>query len=763
MRTRNIFVIALLFALYTVVCAASGGTIKGRIVDAETKAPLSGASIMVLGTDIGAASDMDGYFRIPNVPSGSYSVRGSYIGYKEQIKTEVIVRSTRETEIYYELRAQVLQTNDVVVTSGYFESGDPLEINNHNYSYEEVRRAPGSAGDISRILFALPSVAKVDDQKNSLIVRGGNPIENGFIIDDIEVPNINHFPSQGSTGGAVGLINVDLLRDVSFSPGGFSAVYGDKLSSIVNMSFREGSRNRIEGQLDFSLMGIGGVLEGPLSEKGSWMLSVRQSYIEQLIKIVDVGSSIAPKYGDYQFKAVYDLSPDQTLSLLSIGGYDQLSTDNQVAEENKMTAFAHQNIYEQTTGISLKSFWSKNAYSITSVAFTTDFYKEDYFETTTQNLLFKNRSSERTLKLRNNNFLKLTDIFSVDFGIDAKLFRHSYDNFYGQRTLQNGSIKPASSLVKDVREYMAGGYINVTVRPIPNVTLTLGGRGDYFSATENSVFSPRASMVYEFSDITSLTFSTGIYYQNLPLLLLAQRSSANQLREMRAEHYGLSFSHLLSSDTRLTLEVYQKNYSRFPMNPATPTQFMLDEMQAGANFLGDYSDLKSNGKARTWGVEFMIQKKLAKDFYGVVSGTYFRSTYTDMLGNERDRTFDNQYILNISGGYKLDDSWEFSARWVIAGGIPYTPFDANLSTIAGMGISRDEDVNSKRYSPYHSLNIRADKRFSFGSSNLVVFVSVWNAYNNQNVAQYYWNQKDNKEGTIYQWGLLPIIGLEYEF
>ncbi|MCE1190310.1 MAG: TonB-dependent receptor [Ignavibacteria bacterium] len=743
--------------------ATGTGEIRGKIMDIETKSPLVGANIVVSGTKLGAAADENGSFCIKNVPVGSRTIKATYLSYNDQTLTDIIVRVNRQTEVVFELKPATYQTGEVVVNTGYFNQTPGSAVTAQAFSYEEVRRAPGSAGDISRILFSLPSLGKVDDQKNSLIVRGGNPMENGFFIDDIEVPNINHFPSQGSTGGALGNINVDLLRDVSFAPGGLNASYGDWLSSVIDMSFREGNRAKTQVQLDFSLMGIGGVAEGPIAEKGSWVLSVRRSYLDMLVKWINVGSTVAPNYADYQFKGVYDISPKNTLEILSTGGYDNYSTDNKVAEENDMTAFAHQDIYEQTTGIALKTLWNEKAYSRNSVSLTTDYFTEDYFETTTQRLLFKNRSKERTLKFRNSNHLKLHDRHSLEFGLEAKYYFHDYDNYYGSRQLTNGAVEPSIQFNKRMQEYKAGAFLQYFLTPISGVTLTTGCRADYFSFTERLSITPKASIQLLLSPVSEITAYAGMYSQTLPMVMHAQNPKNKELSDLKAEQFGIGYGYLLNVDTKLTIEGYLKKYKNFPMNPLSPSAFMLDEMQAGENFMGSYPNLVSEGKAQTYGVEVMVQKKLAHDFYGVVSGTWFRSKYTGLDGVERNRLYDNQYIFNLSGGYKPDENWEFSARWVIAGGIPYTPFDAAASAIAGTGVTDDAKTNAERMPAYHSLNLRVDRRFFFEKSNLVVYISVWNAYNNQNVAQYYWNLKDNKQKTVYQWGALPILGMEYEF
>ena len=238
-------VFAVLFGYAVLLSAQQNnlkGTIKGKVVDFETKQPLIGVNIYIPDLGTGTSTNSDGTYELPNVKVGSYTISFSYIGYEKNISTDVIVRTTRITYLNVELKPASIDMKDVEVTSGYFSNTETQQISAVSFSSEEIRRAPGAGGDVSRIIFGLPSLAKINDTKNSLIVRGGSPVENGFYLDNIEIPNINHFPVQGSTEGPIGILNVDLIENVNFYSGGFSSMYGDRLSSIMDLKFREGNR-----------------------------------------------------------------------------------------------------------------------------------------------------------------------------------------------------------------------------------------------------------------------------------------------------------------------------------------------------------------------------------------------------------------------------------------------------------------------------------------------------------------------------------------
>jgi hypothetical protein len=233
------------------------------------------------------------------------------------------------------------------------------------------------------------------------------------------------------------------------------------------------------------------------------------------------------------------------------------------------------------------------------------------------------------------------------------------------------------------------------------------------------------------------------------------------LNDPMTYQYAVNFSHLVGADTRLTIEAYYKMYHHFPINPVRPSICLLDSVIGGLDY-GENA-LVDSGKARAYGMEFVMQKKLKEKVYGMISASWFRSQYRDLEGKWRNRLFDNQYIFSVQGGYKPNKKWEFSMRWIIAGGLPYTPFDPEASQAENTGIFDKERINSQRLPAYHSLNLRFDKRFYFSASNLTLYLSVWNAYNRKNAASYFWNEVENKPDYSYQFSILPVLGMEYEF
>jgi hypothetical protein len=762
--SKNALILLMMSSLYHAFPLFSqtsipSGAIHGRMVDAETGAALAGGQAVCVGTAFGSAADENGKFEIPGVPVGSYTLRMTYLGYEPRTVTDVIVKSGRIAFVEGALSPSTLKGQAVKVTAGYFTQEDNRSASTTRFGYEEIRRAPGSAGDVSRILMSLPSVAKVNDQSNGLIVRGGNPIENAFFIDGVEVTNINHFPDQASSSGPIGMLNVDLIQDVAFHSGAFPSTYGDRLSSVMDITLREGNRREFDGQLDLNFTGFGGVAEGPIAKgRGSWLLSMRRSYLDYLVKVFDVGSTVAPRYSDGQAKLAFDLARGHQLTVLGFWGDDHNAPDRETGLENDMTSYGRQDISTRTVGLTWRALWGKNAYSRTSLSGTVWSFDEDWNETSTGRPQVRNRSDERTGAFRNLNHVRLSDRATLEFGLDFKALDSEFHNRYDGTTNALGDTVLPMTVDRRVTGSKIGAFANAIVKPAAGLTIEAGLRADRFSATRNRSLSPRLSVSWALDAATTVHVAAGVFRQSLPVLLLAQSPSLRSLGDPKALHAVAGVDRMITENTKLTIEVYRKTYERLPADPAQPGLNVFDAK--AASLTGVLSD---GGRAESHGVEITVQKKLASRVYGLASATWFRARYRGLDGIWRNRDYDNRIAFSAEGGFKPNRNWEFSLRWIYAGGVPYTPLDPGASGRLHRAVLDESRINAERLPDYHSMNVRFDRRFNFRNTNLIFYLSAWNVYNRKNVAQVFWNDRKGKEDVIYQWLILPVFGLEYEF
>ncbi len=329
--------IILLFMLCAVLRSPAQqyrGDIAGSVVDGKTGEALLSVNVQIVeAPTFGTTSDALGHFVIKGVPVGTYSVRATIIGYEGSILTNVVISTGRSTKITFKLFEQAVELGGVTVQANYFSRNNevsPLSMN--SYDRAEVKRQPGSAMDVQRVIQNLPGVASSTDNINELIVRGGAPFENLTVMEHMEIPSINHYPNQFNSAGPINMVNIDLVEDVQFSSGGFGAQYGDKSSSVMDIAVREGDRNKaFASNTGFNMAGIGTLMEGRLADgKGSWILSARQSLLEFVDKVVGISAislTAIPKYWDTQAKVVYDLSSTQKLTLNGLFGDSRITIE----------------------------------------------------------------------------------------------------------------------------------------------------------------------------------------------------------------------------------------------------------------------------------------------------------------------------------------------------------------------------------------------------------------------------------------------------
>jgi outer membrane receptor for ferrienterochelin and colicin len=758
LSVRRLLAFMLLVSAAAFGAVQQPGTIKVTVVDKHSHEPLGGATVRVAGLPLGASTDTSGRFTIAGVPVGLHSIEIRLLGYRAVTRTDIDVTPGRVVTVEMELQESTLETEGVTVSSGYFQALETAPAGTVAFNAQEIRRSPGSANDVSRILMVLPSVSAVADNANDLAVRGGAPMENAFLVDGIPVPNINQFPVQGSTGGPIGILNVDFIDNVDFLTSGFPAAYGDRTSSVVDIRLRNGNADQTVGKAFLNFAGFGGEAEGPLSS-GSWMVSASKSYLDLLVGAI--GTGVAPQYGDVQGKAEFELSPSQRLTILDVFGQSRIDFTKSVARDDGQRYYGLNKNLQNTLGAAWRAIWSPSFTSLTTLSFSGTRYQGNFFKISNDAMALASDNTEQSFAIRSIHTLVFDRENRIEFGVEARkeAGRFSYTSVGDTNRL--GALDPTYVVSRDIASPKAALFATFTVSPLDGFIVSLGARGSWYDRNATMLAEPRVGLSYAATEVLTLKANAGIVHQDVPLIVLSS-GSFNALGQIEAIHAGLGIEYRLSADTRMTVEGYDKEYQNMPLDPADPTLSVVDQSVFNQRFT-PHQSLVSTGKAWTRGIEFMLQKKMAKDLYGLVSASVFRSRYEDATGTWRDRIYDNQYIFSVVGGYKPEGTWEYGVRWSYAGGAPYTPFDPVASRAANTGIIDQSRILADRYPAYHSLNLRVDKKFYFERHVLDVYLSVWNAYNQKNVAAYFWNETKNRVDTQYQWSMLPIVGVEYEF
>ena len=753
---RKILIFVLLFFYSSPSKADLNNVIKGRIIDIDNQLPLMGANIIIKSTSIGGVSDKEGYFSIEKIPSGHYTIIFNYIGYKTEYRVDVWVRPHAYDFLNIELEKSIIKIDSITVEN-FFKKSMLNEFQSVSFNRDDMRRSPGSGQEITRIINTLPSVASVGENRQDMMVRGGGPTENGFIIDNIYIPGISHFQQpDGRSNGPVGIINTDMVRNLDFFSNGFSSKYGNKLSSFGEITYRSGNREKIEGYGLLGMGGLGFLIEGPAGQRSSYIASLRMSYLDLLANAINAGG--VPSYNDFQAK--FDFKPNiyNTISILAINGRSLYNRDKGSARDIGESVYGKLENNQQTLGINFKKIWNKKAYSNSSFAYSTKNSLTDFFNIDSDISDFKNIEKTIVCNIRQINHFKINPNINFEIGLDVQWINQNYD--YLRKLNESNILLNEIKFDQKVHINNYSSFFTFKHNIGYSLIASFGIRLDNNNYEKKNLVSPRINLEYELiKGTTNLIFNAGDYYQNPPGIYIANNSSST-LKSVRSNQYSISLEHMINSSTKFSISVYKKKYSNSPILPNSdlhndPT-FLFDELRM-------YNGIVSHGKASSEGFEFLIQKKRAENFYGLIGGSLFNSTFIDYDGIERNRNHNYKYIFNIVGGYRPKSNWEISLRWSYFGGKPYTPINLESSIDHNNQILYTNNFNEEKTPDYHSLFIRYEKRYNLRKSNLIFFLEIWNTYNRKNIEAFFYSRDKQSVEKVVYFSTIPVGGLRIEF
>lgn len=747
--------------------SAATGAIAGHVVAAKADTALPNATVRLLTGDQGRIADSTGRFFFERVPEGEHTIRIEYVGYEHATQKHIRVIGGQTTTIEFRLKESPIPSSNITVLSERRAESHRTPGSVARLTQEEMRRAPAAFEDVVRAMAMLPSVTPVSNFTNTMIVRGGNPTENGFYVDNIEVPDISHLSSEGSTGGPLAMINMDLVRDVRFFAGGFDASYGEKLSSVTDISLREGRRDRPHGRFDVSATGAIAEAEGPLPHDGSFIASFRQSFLDKLLEDQEATEgdvNAVPRVQDFQGKVTAQLSPTHSLIGLVIVGNGALRLTRQRAEDGNSNYFGNWVLESQTVGAGWRAAWSDRLHSQTSLAVSGQQYDYRYYETRTRTDFLRNNSNATTIALRNTSRWQIGDTRRLDFGFEAKHLINWHDYRFAPDISWGGVPVPELSSRERAVSERAAAYTSHTAALVPRLTLTTGLRLEHFTYTGHTHVAPRAGMVFKLSDRTTCHGAAGIYYQNLPLNILSQSESHRDLRDPVAYHTGVGIRHDLSPVTQVSCEFYYKRYHNMPLDPYQPRLFILDEvLDLDGYYFMYHPALTDDGVAYARGIELTLQAAPTSSVRGLVAAAWSRSRYRDYYGTWRDRIVNTRYSLTFNGEWRFAQFFGIGINWDAVGGRPYTPFDIARSRYYGSAVFDARQVNETRLDDYHSLSLRFDVTLASGQSSVGAYLGIWNLLDETNLNGYYWNETSNYPGYSTQIGRLVFLGVNADF
>ncbi len=761
------------------------GAIAGVVITHDKKPGLA-VTVCLVDSIRCVLSDETGKFRLADVRSGAYRLEITPPGEPPFTSEPIDVRAGLDAivEIVLPPASAVQQT--VTVTAPAFVTSEEIKTSGFLIRPIQIRENAGALQDVSRYLQTLPGVViGTNDFRNDIIVRGGSPLENLFIVDNIEIPNINAFANFASAGGTVSILDTELIQDVTFLTGGYPAPYINRVSSVLQIAQREGDRERVRGRATLGFAGAGAIFEGPLSKgRGSWVVSARRSFLDVFTK--DVGFGGVPVLYTLNAKAVYDVTPFDRLWLVNVSGVDRIRlglTENTDPDEGLADFDIRYQGWRSATGLNWQRVFGTRGVGLLSVT-----HSEASVTSTVKDLVRDgvpapgvpveevidqgplvftegSRESETTFKYDLTTYATMMGRRNkIQVGGSVKMFRLNYDTGSPLGDDSPFSVQPglnAFTLDRSFTAYQSGAYLQGTMDVTPRLNLTWGGRLDHYQYIGHTRLSPRAGASFKVNDRVTWNASYGQYYQQPFFLFLAAFPENGQLKPFKSEHVVSGVTYLPTDSVRVTLEGYYKRYADYPVSTQFPT-LSLANVGDTFNVREVLFPMASEGRGRAFGLEAFIEKAPGGRWYGQANVSVARSEQAGLDGKLRPGSFDYPFVVNVTGGVNLTPKWLASSRATWLGGRPYTPFDAALSASVGRGIFDLSRVNAERAPAYFRLDLRVQRTFAW-KRPFVLFAGIQNITNRKNFSAYTWNRRTNTVRFQEQQGLFPILGFEWKF
>jgi hypothetical protein len=753
----------------------------GTVTDSKTREPLVGVTIQAEGTSQGTTTGSDGTYRL-ELPVGSYNIKATLVGYSPLTKFNVVLTSGNAQQIGFELIEETIQLETATVVLNRSVSVATTETPNsvQKLTTEEIKNNPGGNFDISRVIQVLPGVGgtagSVGGFRNDLIIRGGGPNENVFYLDGIEIPVINHFATQGSSGGPTGILNVSFIEDATLSSSSFNARYDNALSSVLQFKQRTGNPDRFQGNVRVSSTEVAGTVEGPISPKTTYLASVRRSYLQLLFKAIDL--PIRPNYWDFQYKITSKLNKKTTLTAIGVGAIDEFTfavpKESSPEKEYILRSNPSINQWNYTVGFSLQRLLENGFMNISASRNMFD-NRLDRFEDnrtgdeTARVLKSQSQEIENKLRLDVNKFLSK---WEYSYGAVLQYVKYNNDFFNRQRRTifddQGNVVVPGNLIVFNtaIDFFKYGAFVQVNRKLAGDrLNLSAGLRTDLntFTTTGNNplkTLSPRASASYQLNEKWRVNGSLGRYYKipvytvlgyrERPPVFEADYAYVNRdTKYIRSDHAVLGVEFVPRSTTRITVEAFSKQYANYPVSVRDGISLANQGGEFGA--IGN-ENVTSTGQGRSRGIEFFIQQKLLGNFFGVLSYTLFKSEFTGADGQYRPSAWDTRHLVSTQLGYKFKRGWEIGGKFLYQGGAPYTPFDLAASqrnyALIGTGVLDNTRLNSERLRAFNRFDLRIDKKWNAKRFSVDAFIDIQNLFLTKNPAfpQYTFERTDDNSG-----------------
>ncbi len=783
---KSILILLFLFLCVNRVCSQGTQTLRGKVFDEVTQYPISFAQVILLSNDtIVTQTDNNGLFRFDQVSFGRHTVLVRFIGYHDQVMSDILVTAGKEVVIEIPLVEKVSELTEIEIIAYNRAAGNEMTaVSGISFRPDDTRRFAGSMSDPSRMLANFAGVNSASDSRNDIVVRGNSP--NGLLwrMEGLDIPNTNHYGALNSTGGSVSILNSNNIGKSDFYAGAFAAQYGNALSSVFDMTMRNGNTEKTEAILEVGFAGLEAGIEGPIStkNKSSYIINYRHSTLGIMSAAgLNFGTGTAvPYYQNLNFKIHIPLSEKTKLSFWGMGGPSRIDFVGNDADTTKGTTTISENenlranYLTAIAGISLSTTFNQKTFGRFNIGASISQEK-----ITEDSISIVTREAFHSMDLRKTaNRAMTTYDLSHKFNVRNQLVAGINANFMNvnlyHKEISSGGLYEMLYLNQKDHLLLLKAYTQWKHRFSDELFITAGLHYQTLTMNKTSAFEPRAGIHYSISPKHSISAGYGLHSQmQYPEVYFfrsytpqgeAQLTNKN-LGFTQSHHYVLGYNYKLAADIRFRTEVY---YQALQNVPVTTIPSGFSSLNIGGIFNTPYrANLVNNGFGKNYGIELTIEKYFSKNYYFLITGSLYESKYKGSDGIERNTAFNSNYAYNVLLGKDfVFKGGTISANFNISaiGGRYTSPIDMEASLARGNTVY-DEYNNpfSIRLKNYFRGDVKVGYKKDFRKATYETGIEIRNFTNRQNLFVQVYNRRTNSIVDETQQGILPIPYVRFTF
>ncbi|MEN9640760.1 MAG: hypothetical protein RLZZ262_2629 [Bacteroidota bacterium] len=754
-------------------------SIRGTVIDKQSQYPLPGAIVLLVGSDpaIAVATDIDGRFRLSQVPVGRQTVQVTLIGYEMGSYPNLLVNSGKEFELNVQLSESVNTTAEVQIIAEQNKSetiNKMSSVSTRTLSIEEAQRFSGTLQDVSRMAQNYAGVSGASDDRNDIIIRGNSPTGLLWRLEGIDIPSPNHFSTLGTTGGPISLINTNNLSNSDFATSAFAAEYGNALSGVFDLRLRSGNRDNHEFMAQMGFNGFELGAEGPLSKKNgsTYMVNGRYSFLGIMTSMgIDFGTGAAvPEYQDLTFKIDLPTPKAGKFSIFGIGGTSFI--DFKAADGDGESLYSENNENNQfksstgIVGLSHVYFFNEKTSGRFVLAATTS-GTEGFIDTldtsnnATRYFGIVQRQNEYKANYTINS--KINSRNTVKAGLHFNAFDLTMEDsllYQGNYYFKERDVQATTNLIR--------GFAQWQHRPNEKLTLNAGVFGLLLTLNNNAAVEPRIGMRYAINAKQNISIGAGLHSQMQPIVIYFNQGQASDgsvvannqnLDFNKAIHGVVGYENTLAPNFRLKTEIYYQYLYDIAVDRSSSS---FSALNLGADFtFPNNADLVNKGSGLNYGLEITLEKFLQKGFYFLFTSSLFESKYKGSDGILRNTAFNGKYVFNLLAGkeWKIGKNTALTSDFkaTYAGGRWYSPVLIEASNAAGREVRDIENAYSEQLSPYFRTDFKVGIRMNYKKFAQAFYFDVRNITNHQNVFSESYSSRSKQVTTRYQTGFFPIF------